>query len=72
MQYEYLMHGILALAGSHLSIFVDDSSGNSGLAHRQKAIVGLESAFAKWPLNAEEAHVMLATSYVLATQSNYV
>jgi hypothetical protein len=63
------MHSILALAGSHLSGFVDDPQGNMALLHRQKAITGLEEAFTRWPPKAEEAHVMLASSYILAYQS---
>ncbi|KAF2741166.1 hypothetical protein EJ04DRAFT_548107 [Polyplosphaeria fusca] len=71
-QYDYLMHSILALSGSHLSFFVDDGMTNA-LSHRQKAIVGLEQAFTRqWPPKPNEAHVMLATSYLLAFQSAYL
>jgi hypothetical protein len=66
------MHSILALAGSHLSIFSDNPSGQMALLHRQKAITGLEKAFSRWPHNAVEAHVMFATSYLLASQSIYI
>jgi hypothetical protein len=66
------MHSILALAGSHLSVFVDDPQGHMALSHRQKAITGLEEAFNRWPPKAEEAHVMLASSYILAFQSAYI
>ncbi|KAF2464909.1 uncharacterized protein BDR25DRAFT_306977 [Lindgomyces ingoldianus] len=70
--YDYLMHAILALAGSHLSMFIDDPRGNMALSHRQTAIKGLEEAFARWPPKADEAHVMLATSYLLAFQAGYM
>jgi hypothetical protein len=66
------MHSILALAGSHLSMFVDNPQCNMALSHRQKAITGLEEAFTRWPPKAEEAHVMLASSYILAFQSGYI
>ncbi|KAF1996172.1 hypothetical protein P154DRAFT_323434 [Amniculicola lignicola CBS 123094] len=71
-QFDYLMHAILALSGSHLSIYVDDPPTNRALDHRQKAITGLEKAFERWPPRAEEAHVMLATSFMLAYQSGFM
>lgn len=66
------MHSVLALSGSHLSLLVDDSKGIMALSHRQKAITGLDEAFSRWPPKAEEAHVMLAASYILAFQSSYL
>lgn len=66
------MHGILAMAGSHLDLFTDHDKGHVALLHRQKAIRGLEDAFTRWPPSADEAHVMLATSYLLAFQSSYL
>ncbi|KAF2689077.1 hypothetical protein K458DRAFT_123548 [Lentithecium fluviatile CBS 122367] len=71
-QYTYLMHAMLALSGSHLDLFVDDPRPNRSLTHRQKAIEGLEEAFTRWPPTPSEAHVMLATSYLLAFQSSYM
>ncbi|PVH93537.1 hypothetical protein DM02DRAFT_476116, partial [Periconia macrospinosa] len=72
IKYDYLMHSILALSGSHLSMFSDDPSCRKALFHRQKAITGLEEAFGRWPPSALEAHIMLATSYLLAAQSMYI
>jgi len=66
------MHGMLAMAGSHLDLYLDDSRENMALVHRQKAIRGLEEAFTRWPPQPHEAHVMLATSYLLAFQSSYM
>ena len=63
------MHAMLALAGSHLSLHVDEGVHSRAILHRQNAIQGLEEAFTKWPPKAEEAHVMLATSYILGFQS---
>ncbi|KAF2182278.1 hypothetical protein K469DRAFT_712904 [Zopfia rhizophila CBS 207.26] len=71
-QYEYLMHSIIAMSGSHLSLLVDDPRCKMALSHRQVAIKGLEEAFTRWPPTADEAHAMLATSYLLATQSGYM
>ncbi|KAF2649935.1 hypothetical protein K491DRAFT_721218 [Lophiostoma macrostomum CBS 122681] len=71
-RYGYLMQAMLALAGSHLSLYVDDVKNNKALLHRQEAIKGLERSFTHWPPKAEEAHVMLATSYILAFQSGYL
>lgn len=42
------------------------------LSHRQKAITGLEEAFTRWPPKAEEAHAMLACSYILGSQCVYL
>ncbi|KAF1940659.1 hypothetical protein EJ02DRAFT_504003 [Clathrospora elynae] len=72
IKYPYLMEAILALAGSHLAVQVETPKNNLALQHRQKAIVGLEEAFARWPPSADEAHVMLATSYMLSFQSSYM
>ncbi|KAF2268162.1 hypothetical protein CC78DRAFT_510601 [Lojkania enalia] len=71
-QYDYLMHALLALSDSHLSMFVNDPKANMALAHRQKAIRGLEQAFSKWPPTAEEIHAILATSYLLSFQSMFM
>ncbi|KAH7090490.1 hypothetical protein FB567DRAFT_519984 [Paraphoma chrysanthemicola] len=71
-QHPSLMHAILALAGSHEAIQVDEPKVRAALSHRQKAIKGLEQSFASWPPPAEEAHIMLATSYLLCFQSSYI
>lgn len=66
------MDAMLALAGSHLAVQVDHPNTRLALQHRQKAIVGLEDAFSRWPTAAEESHVMLAASYLLSFQSSYM
>lgn len=73
-QYDYLMHAILAISSSHLAIYVDDpfNTTTTAFLHRQKAIAGLEAAFNHWPPRPDEAHVILATSYLLAFQSTYL
>ncbi|KAF2205186.1 hypothetical protein GQ43DRAFT_468360 [Delitschia confertaspora ATCC 74209] len=70
--YDYLMHAILALSGSHIAQLGDDSQTDIALSYRQSAIKGLNKAFSKWPLPAAEAHVTLATSFLLAYQSGYM
>lgn len=65
------MHAILALAGSHLALQVDNPKVHLALSHRQKAITGLQDAFTRWPPSADDAHVMLATAYLLSFQSSY-
>ncbi|KAF2027520.1 hypothetical protein EK21DRAFT_102479 [Setomelanomma holmii] len=72
VKYTYLMNAILGLAGSHLALQVTETSTEATLSHRQKAIQGLERTFANWPPPAEEAHIMLATSYLLCFQSSYI
>ncbi|KAH7361216.1 hypothetical protein BKA66DRAFT_573564 [Pyrenochaeta sp. MPI-SDFR-AT-0127] len=69
---SYLMHAILALAGSHLALQVENPQIQLALSHRQKAITGLEDAFTRWPPSANEAHVMLAAGYLLSFQSSYI
>src|SRR5207253_3221094 len=54
------------------SLLVDDPRCKMALSHRQMAIKGLEEAFTRWPPTADEAHAMLATSYLLAGQSGYM
>ncbi|KAJ4377373.1 hypothetical protein N0V83_000198 [Neocucurbitaria cava] len=71
-QYPYLMHAMLGVSGSHLDLQVDRPKIGLALTHRQKAISGLEKAFARWPPPAHEAHIMLATSYLLAFQAGYL
>lgn len=66
------MHAMLALAGSHLAIQVDNPQTTLALSHRQKAITGLEEAFTQWPPSAENAHIMLATTYLLSFQASYL
>ncbi|KAH6841911.1 hypothetical protein B0T12DRAFT_361726 [Alternaria alternata] len=72
IKYPYLMDAMLALAGSHLAIQVENPKTSLALQHRQKAIVGLEDSFSRWPPTAEESHIMLATSYLLCFQSSYM
>jgi len=69
------MHALLALSGSHSALKTPAASTHNTHTthtHRQKAITGLEATFTSWPPQAEEAHVMLATSYLLCFQSGYV
>jgi hypothetical protein len=66
------MHAILALAGSHIALQIENPNTKATLSHRHKAIIGLEEAFVRWPPQAEEAHIMLATSYLLCFQSSYI
>ncbi|KAJ4369200.1 hypothetical protein N0V83_006285 [Neocucurbitaria cava] len=63
---------MLALSGSHLAIQVDNPQTTLALSHRQKAITGLEEAFTQWPPSAENAHIMLATTYLLSFQASYL
>jgi hypothetical protein len=66
------MNAMLALAGSHLDLHDRNPQRTLALQHRQKAIAGLEEAFTRWPPSANEAHVMLAASYLLSFQSNFL
>jgi hypothetical protein len=66
------MDAMLALAGSHLAVQVENPKTTLALQHRQRAIAGLEDSFAKWPPTADESYIMLATSYLLCFQSSYI
>lgn len=66
------MDAMLALAGSDIAWLVDEPDTKAPLTHRQRAIRGLEDAFSRWPPTAEEAHVMLATSYLLCFQCGFI
>ncbi|USP81252.1 hypothetical protein yc1106_08526 [Curvularia clavata] len=70
--YPYLMDAMLALAGSHLAVQVERPNNSLALRHRQRAIVGLEDAFARWPPSADESHVMFATSFLLSIQCSFI
>jgi hypothetical protein len=69
-QYEYLMHAVLASAGTHANLVYENAEYGVALYHRQNAIRGLNAAMARWPMTAHEAHAMLATSFLLSFQSN--
>jgi len=71
-QYQYLMHAILASAGAHANLLYGNTEPGTAVRHRQNAIQGLNEALARWPLQADEAHAMLATSYLLAFQSHFM
>lgn len=66
------MHAILALAGSHLDLQMDNPQSNISLFHRQKALAGLNEAFNQWPPSAEQAHSMLGTTFLLSYQSSFM
>ena len=67
------MQAILAISGSHMDLLRQDPQAIIiALHHRQNAINGLNNAFSRWPSNPDEAHAMLATSYLLAFQSGYM
>lgn len=70
--YEYLMHSMLGLSASHLSLVTKESHSASALTHRHTAIKALNTAFSNWPLAPADAHAMLATCYALAFQSSYM
>lgn len=66
------MHAILALAGSHLDLQMDNAQSKIAIFHRQKALAGLNEAFGQWPPSAEQAHAMLGTTFLLSYQSSFM
>lgn len=63
---------MLAIAGSHLDVVTNSPSTALALSHRQKALNGLNEALTRWPPSADEAHIMLAASYLLSFQSSFL
>ncbi|KAH8730656.1 hypothetical protein GQ44DRAFT_768408 [Phaeosphaeriaceae sp. PMI808] len=71
-QYSYLMHAILSIAGLHMAFQTENFDIKSTILHRQKAIRGVNESLAKWPLPAEEANIILATSFLLFFQCSFI
>ncbi|KAK2796768.1 hypothetical protein FQN50_009449 [Emmonsiellopsis sp. PD_5] len=73
-QHDFLMHAILSLAASHLSLFTQSPPNNAAITHRGHALRGLHQSMAK-PLPhlpIQQLNAMLATCYILTMQSSYM
>ncbi|KAK0709450.1 hypothetical protein B0T26DRAFT_610839, partial [Lasiosphaeria miniovina] len=68
-QYDYLLHAMLGLAASHLSLFGDDSS-SVALSYRVKALQSLNQALNTPPTSNIEADARFATVLALAFQAS--
>ncbi|EFR01146.1 C6 zinc finger domain-containing protein [Nannizzia gypsea CBS 118893] len=74
-QYEFVMHAILGLGASHLSVIRphrDPITDTNAIEHRGLAINGLNRLMAKPDLNSKELDAMLAACYALTMQSGYM
>lgn len=69
IQYEYLIHSMLALGASDLG---STNFSSSALAHRVQAIELLKEAVSRPPKDRYEADARFATVMVLAHQSAYM
>lgn len=77
-EYDYLIHSMLALAASELS--VSDTSPNAksqelrntSLLHRSKSITALNSAIQRGVNTVEEGNAMLAAIFSLLFQSTFI
>ncbi|KAL2223148.1 hypothetical protein M432DRAFT_587108 [Thermoascus aurantiacus ATCC 26904] len=71
---DYLMHAILSLGATHLSLIVPSGTEYTvaAVAHRGQALRGLSRMLAKDDHTREELDAMLATCYVLTFQARYM
>ncbi|KAI9734008.1 MAG: hypothetical protein M1834_002665 [Cirrosporium novae-zelandiae] len=70
--YEYLMHAILALSASHLTMTSNSNLTIAAINHRQLALEGLNKAISTYSVTPNDADAMLATCYALTFQSSYL
>ncbi|KMQ47451.1 Protein of unknown function DUF3468 [Trichophyton rubrum] len=74
-QHEFVMHAILGLGASHLSVIRphgDSITDANAIEHRGQAIKGLNQLLAKPDPSSEELDAMLAACYALTMQSGYM
>ncbi|KAM5437536.1 hypothetical protein McanCB21832_002247 [Microsporum canis] len=74
-QHEFVMHAILGLGASHLSVIRpsrDPITAANAIEHRGLAIKGLNQLMAKQDLDSKELDAMLAACYALTMQSGYM
>lgn len=65
------MHALLACAGSHHDLHALQPLTEWTIHHRHQAVLGITHSLQRPPNSALEADAMLATCYMLATQSLY-
>lgn len=70
-QYQYLMHAILGLAASDLSVQHDPTLVASAMSHRLKAIIAIKKTLSDVPRTDtfEEGNALMATCFALTFQS---
>ncbi|TAQ85816.1 hypothetical protein B7494_g5864 [Chlorociboria aeruginascens] len=69
---EYLMHAVLGLSASHLSLLTGTSHHCTALHHRTLAIRGSNAAISLPHRSASDGDALLAACYALAFQSSYM
>ncbi|KAI9803879.1 MAG: hypothetical protein M1825_001759 [Sarcosagium campestre] len=69
--YDYLMHAMLSVAASHLTLFSTSELSEVALTHRGLAIAGLNKAMSRSPECSSDADAMMAACYALSFQSSY-
>ncbi|KAF1812326.1 hypothetical protein P152DRAFT_32737 [Eremomyces bilateralis CBS 781.70] len=70
--YDFLMHSMLALAASHLSLFGDEDRGSAALSHRVAAINSLNASLSQPCQDGAESDARFATIMALTFQSRYI
>lgn len=72
VQYEYLIHSILALAASHLDAVSNASVTKEAISHRILAVQALNEALSVPPRNSCERDARMAAALALAFQSSHL
>lgn len=72
LQYEFLMHAMLGLAASHLTVTTRADYSSIALQHRVKAIQGFNEALSKQTRSGSDGDALLAAVYALTFQSSYL
>lgn len=72
MQYEYLIHSILALSASHLDAVSSASVAEEAISHRILAVKSLNEALSVPPKTRSECDARMAAALALAFQSSHL
>lgn len=72
MQYEYLIHSILALAASHLDAVSNANVAEEALSHRILAVKALNDALSVPPKTRNESDARMAAALALSFQSSHL
>ena len=72
MQYEYLIHSILALAASHLDAVSSANVAEEAISHRILAVKSLNEALSVPPKTRMECDARMAAALALAFQSSHL
>ena len=72
LQFDYLVHSILALSASHLDAIPGSSAAEQALQHRILAVKSLNEALSTPPKTQREHDARMAAALALAFQSSHL